>query len=267
MNIYEYEDYRGYLSHWIESQPNGGRGTLKKWAAECSVHSTLISQIMKKKKDMSLELAEQISKSIGLSEAEFDYFSLLVLHARAGTTSLKNQLKRRIKAEQDRSENIGTRLKVAGGMDDEAKAQFYSSWLYSGARNLTAFKQFKSIDAIAERLSIPRKLAQEIVQFLVETGLCTLESGKLEAGTQRTHVDANSPHVSQHHQNWRLQGFQKMALKKPSNLFFTFPMSLSVKDAEKIRKLLPVFAESIHKIVGPSDSETVRCLNIDFFEY
>jgi hypothetical protein len=44
-------------------------------------------------------------------------------------------------------------------------------------------------------------------------------------------------------------------------------MSLSEKDAEKLRKLIPQWIEEIHKIVGPSDSECVRCLNIDFFNY
>ena len=129
MNTYEYEDYRNYLNDWISSQPGNGRGMLKKWAHECSVHSTLLSQVMAKKKDMSLELAERIAQSIGLSDAEFDYFLLLVLYARAGTVSLKNQFKRRIQQEQERSENIGSRLRVSGSMSEETKSLFYSSWL------------------------------------------------------------------------------------------------------------------------------------------
>ncbi|MCB9073127.1 MAG: TIGR02147 family protein [Bdellovibrionaceae bacterium] len=267
MNIYDYEDYRAYLSNWIAAQPNNGRGILKKWASECSVHSTLLSQIMAKKKDMSLEVAEKISQSIGLSDAEFDYFSLLVLYSRAGTASLRNQLKRKIKQEQEHSINIGSRLKVTGSMSDEAKAIFYSSWLYSGIRNLTAIEKFKDVESISEKIGMSRKTVQEIIRFLLEVGLCTQDGGKLNVGAQRTHVNAESPFVVQHHQNWRVQGFNKMVQRRKEDLFFTFPMSLSNKDADKIRKLLPQFVESIHKIVGPSESETIRCLNFDFFEY
>ena len=133
--------------------------------------------------------------------------------------------------------------------------------------NLTAIEKFKDVESISEKIGMSRKTVQEIIRFLLEVGLCTQDGGKLNVGAQRTHVNAESPFVVQHHQNWRVQGFNKMVQRRKEDLFFTFPMSLSNKDADKIRKLLPQFVESIHKIVGPSESETIRCLNFDFFEY
>lgn len=100
-----------------------------------------------------------------------------------------------------------------------------------------------------------------------QNGLCGIAGGKLQVGTKRTHIDANSPLVAKHHQNWRLRTFEKMPLQRAEDLFFTFPMSLSADDAKNIRQYLPSVIEQIHKIVGPSPSEVVRCLNIDFFEY
>lgn len=219
------------------------------------------------KKEMNLELAEKISRSIGLSESEWDYLFLLVLYSKAGTASLKAQLKRKIEGERSKSQIIGERLKVGNELTEEARSTFYSSWIYAGVRNLAAIKKFASTEAIAQHLSLPRAHVQEVIHFLLETGLCRQETEGLHVGPRRTHVRADSPHVQKHHQNWRLQGFQKMPLKRDKDLFFTFPMSLSEKDAARIRKMLPAFAEEVHKIVEPSASETVRCLNIDFFEY
>ena len=51
------------------------------------------------------------------------------------------------------------------------------------------------------------------------------------------------------------------------NLFFTAPMSLSHETVELIRQKIPAFIEEIIKLVRPSPSEVVHCLNIDWFEY
>jgi hypothetical protein len=58
-----------------------------------------------------------------------------------------------------------------------------------------------------------------------------------------------------------------MELRRDEDLFFTQPMALSKEAAEKIRLMLPGIIEQIHAISGPSDSEVVRCFNIDWFEY
>jgi uncharacterized protein (TIGR02147 family) len=219
------------------------------------------------KKDLSLEQADRLSEILNLSEQESEYFLLLVLHERAGSQNLKRKFKKRIQDAQEKSKNISSRLKVQNVLSEETKAKFYSSWLYSGVRNLTALPEMISADAIATKLDLPRELVQSIIEFLLEQGLCIQTEKGLSFGPSRTHVAADSPWVSQHHRNWRDRSIQKMLLKRSEDLYFTFPMSLSEKDAEKIRKLIPTWIEAVHAIVGPSASECVRCLNIDFFEY
>ncbi len=267
MNIYDYDKYVKFLQEWIYQQPKRGHGVVKSWAESMAVHSTLLSQILNGKKDLSLEQADRLSEILNLSEQESEYFLLLVLHERAGSQNLRRKFKRRILEAQERSKNISSRLNVKNILSEEAKGKFYSSWTYSAVRNLTALQTMKSADEIAAKLDLPRELVQAIVEFLLEQGLCLQAEKGLSFGPSRTHVAADSPWVSQHHRNWRDRSLQKMILKKTDDLYFTFPMSLSEKDAEKIRKLIPTWIDSIHAIVGPSESECVRCLNIDFFEY
>lgn len=267
MNIYEFDNYQKYLQNWLFLQPKHGHGILKAWSEKLEVHSTLLSQVVNGKKDFSLEQADKLTELLNLTEQETEYFLLLLMYARAGTQSLKRKFKKRIEHAQEKSKNISARLKVQNSLGEEAKAIFYSSWIYSAIRNLTALPNMNSAEEIAIELGLPRELVQLKIEFLLENQLCLMEEKGLTYGPSRTHVPVDSPWVNQHHKNWREQAEQKMPLKNENDLFFTFPMSLSEKDAEKIRKLIPQWIEEIHKIVGPSDSECVRCLNVDFFRY
>lgn len=266
MTIYEHSDYRSFLRGWMKASVNGGRGLLRAWASELGVHSTLLSQIMNSKKEMSLEMADKLARHLGLSASETDFFLLLVMHARAGTASLASRLEDRIREEQKKAKNVSSRLKVNYEMNDATRGVFYSSWIYAGVRNLAALER-QSTDSIAAHLGLPRDTVQSVVEFLLEANLCTRQKGAIVVGPKRTHVGAESSHVQKHHQNWRLRGFEKMVLRRPDDLFFTFPCSLSSADAEKLRQLIPLWIEQVHKLVEPSPSEVVRCLNIDFYEY
>ncbi len=73
--------------------------------------------------------------------------------------------------------------------------------------------------------------------------------------------------VVKHHQNWRMRGLQMMDSYDDKHLFATLPMSISEETAEEIRHLLPKLIEQILEKVGPSKSEKVYCLNLDWFEY
>jgi len=267
MNIYNYDKYRKFLQDWIYSQPKNGHGTLKSWAESMGVHSTLLSQILNGKKDFSLEQADKLTEILNLTEQESEYFLLMVLHEKSGSQNLKRRFKKRILESQEKSKNISQRLNVKNVLSEEAKAQFYSTWLYTGIRNMAVIPGFNSADSIATALGLPRELVQSIIEFLLEKGLCVQTEKGIQYGPSRTHVPADSPWVAQHHRNWRDRANQKMLLRNSNDLYFSFPMSLSKKDAEKIRKLIPGWIEEIHAIVNPSPSESARCLNIDFFEY
>ncbi len=267
IDIFRFSDYREFLHSWLKAQPKGGWGLLGKWARTLRIHPTYLSQILSGVKELNLEVAEGLSRIVGLSDLETNYFLLLVQHERAGTQSLKTYWKKKIRDAQEKSKRISERLSDTKALDDKASAEFYSSALYSGVRNLCAIPGRNSVDELADRLKVPRTVIQRVLEFLLEYGLVVRGAAGYEIGPRRSHIPATSPFVQKHHQNWRLEAFQKMRQKNSEDLFFTFPMSLSQKDSEKIRGMLLHTIEEIHKVVGPSPSECVRCLNLDYFEY
>lgn len=265
LSIYDFRPYREYLVTWIEAQKTPGlKGRM---ARALGVSSSLVSQVLAGAKSFTADQTSELADFLGLTENETDYLHLLVEYDRAGTHKYREKLERKIKALQDQSRKIGKRVPRHKELSDEQKAVYYSSWLFTGVRNLTAVPGFDDVPSLAKHLGVEPAVVTRIVRFLLTNGLCREENGRLTYGPASLHVDRESPFVNKHHQNWRVQALQKMESGRDDDLFFTSPMSLSRDAAEEIRRLLPTFIQSVMKIAGPSDSETAACLNIDWFSY
>lgn len=267
MSIFDFVDYKLYFRTYVSQLPGRGRGEFRRVADSLNVSSTMISQIFNGEKHLSMELASDLADYLHLSENESDYLFLLVEFARAGNFRLQAKLKRQIAQTQTRAKSLDTRLKYEKDLDDLSKATFYSSWMYSGVRMLAALPQVQNSADLAARLNLPRTHVEKILDFLLKEKLVKKTADGFDVGPRSTHVGATSPFVTKHHQNWRLVGFNKMQPYNPANLFYTAPMSLSEKVSDQIRAELLSFIERMSGWVGPSDSEVVRCLNIDWFEY
>jgi len=180
---------------------------------------------------------------------------------------LKQKLNRRIKQAQEHSRKVGRRVKKDAELSDEHKAVYYSSWVYTGVRNLVAIGGSRDAQSLAARLNVPAPVVARALKFLLETGLCEEKNGVLTTGPTYTHTDSDSPFANKHRQNWRLKGLGMMEQKNESDLFYTSPMSLSQADYEKIRGMLVQCIQDVVAVMRPSPSEKVCCLNIDWFEY
>jgi uncharacterized protein (TIGR02147 family) len=267
LSIFEFTNYREYLTAWIDSHGDRSYGLKGKIAQSLGISSSLLSQILKSEKSFTPDQASDICDYIVMNELESDYFHLLVDKDRAGNPRYREKLDKKIKSLQQQSQKIGKRVPRTKELNDEQKAIYYSSWFYTGIRNLTAIPKFQMANSIADHLRCDPQIVVQILKFLLDNGLCKEENGHITYGPAHTHVDKESPFVNKHHQNWRFQGINTMERKKDSDIFFSSPMSISKGAAEEIRKMIPTFIQNVMKIAGPSDSETARCLNMDWFEY
>jgi uncharacterized protein (TIGR02147 family) len=266
-SLFDFNDYRKFLTFWIESQENHGYGIKGKIASALNISSTLVSLVLKGDKSFSADQMSHLCDFMGLSELESDYLHLLLELDRAATQKYKVKLNKKILQLQNQSKKISSRVQKSKELTDEQKAIYYSSWLYTGIRNLSAIDKLKTKDAIANHLNLDASVVNQVVRFLLDNGLCKEEQGKIVEGPVSVFIPKESPFINKHHQNWRMQSIQKMEYRRESDLFFSAPMSLSKEAFDKIRKLLPDVVQQVSKIVGPSKSESAACLNIDFFEY
>lgn len=268
--MYEHRDVISALNAWVASRPNGGRGEWGKLAKHLGISSTLMSQIRKRTRTLSSEHAADAAEYMSLSPKEIRYFILLAEIEKAGSAKLKRVLKEQADEQRQANLDLKERLKSSPSnriLTEEQKAKFYSDWHFSGVRNLVAAMPSSTASEISERIDVKREVIQRVLEFLIATDLLTIEKGKLKPGTMKTHVPADSPWVNSHHRNWRLKALARMTEKVPQDLFYTGPMSLSREAANVVRAQIPSFLEKVYETVGPSKSEIVRCLNIDWFDY
>lgn len=267
MSIYEFSDYRPFLRTYIAGLGPKRRGELVRIASVLSIHTTTLSQIMAGKKDLSLDQGWALSKYLHLGLVETEYFIALVEKDRASTREFKNYLDQKMERLKKQSQDLMNRKVDDVILSDGAKGEFYSNWYYSAVRLITDLPNRQQPQTIAESLGLPLELVERVIEFLVKNGLCAYENGKLAPGPIRTHLDASSPQVSRHHTNWRLKAIEAHARsREKSEMFYTFPVTLSEKDAVEVQSLLAQLIKEVNGIIVPSPPESLYALNLDWFK-
>ncbi len=122
------------------------------------------------------------------------------------------------------------------------------------------------MSALAKRLRLPKTEIESVVNFLLKTGLCKHENGKLTIGPNHMHLEAHSPMIRSHHANWCLRAMERHPfLDQKNELAYSLAVCLSMADAESIRSRLLQFVKDTRKITDPSPSEDLYCMNLDWF--
>lgn len=263
--IFDFQDYRKFVLSWIHSHPKRGRGQYQKIAKHLHVHSTLVSQIFKGDRELTLEQATLLTNYLGLNELETDYFLLLVLRERAGSVHLQLILDRQIEKMQSEAHQLIRRLSHTKRLNQEDQAIFYSAWFYSAVRLLTSIPHFQTREKIYDYFDLPSKLIDRVLDFLTSKSLCLYRDGKYQLGPSVTHLESTAPFAPQHHMNWRHKAMERYHKLEDDELIYSAPLTLSEKDALEFRADLVKFIEVLGKRVRPSSPERLMCFNVDWF--
>lgn len=264
-SIFEFDDYRRYLRDKLKEMPRQGYGSLRRLAEHLQVHTTLVSQILKEKKQFTLDQAALCADFLHLNELETDFFVTLVHWDRAGNPTSRKWIERQKDRLRKQARELSQRVAAVRELNEEQQAVFYSSWKYSAIRQMTAIPGFDDLDAIARRLDLPAQAVRDCLDFLLSVGLVKDEKGKLRVGPSSTHLDRSSPWLRVHHANWRERGLVSLDQTRPEDLHYSLPLTIATKDVERVRERLLQAIESIHEIVDSSQSEELCCLTLDWF--
>lgn len=186
---------------------------------------------------------------------------------RAGNAELREYWQAKLNMLKEKSEQLVNRLPAEQQLSEEAKAIFYSNWIYTAIRQATAIEGLNTVDAIATRFHLSTRMVRAALDFLVEHGLCRKDKNeRYSIGVQSTHVPSASPWSRMHHANWRECSVDRMNHEEPSQLRYTAPLTISAQDAAVIREMIVKFLNDVNAVVDPSPSEELRCLTIDWFK-
>lgn len=267
VRLYNYSDYKEFINDWIKSLPKKGRGKYLEIATKLKVHTTLISQVFKGDRELSLEQAFHLCEFLGFNEVETDYFLLLVSKAKAGSFDLKNYYEEKVLIKQNQLQDMKNRLQVKKVLSDSDKALFYSNWFYSAIRLSTTIKGVDTREKVAQHTQLPLKLVNQVIDFLLSVSLLYEKEGLLSVGPAITHLEAKSPLVARHHGNWRVKAMERHPKLSQDEFCFSAPLTIADKDALKVRQILKDAIEEITKTVKESEEvDQVYCVNIDWFK-
>ena len=265
LNIFDFNDYRKYLKKCLEIAKKNKTFNLSRLAEATQVHPTFLSHVLKGEKSLSLEQAALVSDQLALSKLEKDYFFLLINLDRAGTTKLREYWMEKKQTIENEKNKLSQRFDEHRELTPEQRSIFYSSWIYVAAWACSAIGDGQSKQQIANHLHLESSTTEQVLNFLVQTGLCSRNNGKYTMTETHVHVPNESPLVVKHHTNWRLKAMNKMDFREPSELFFTAPMSIAKKDFDQLREKLNVMIKECVELAKNSPAEHLVCLNIDFF--
>jgi uncharacterized protein (TIGR02147 family) len=266
IKAYEFDNYRQFLEKRLKAMPKKGYGQMSLLARFLTVHTSLVSQIIKGHKELTTDQAALVADYFGLSALETEYFVLLVQSERAGNRSAKALCKKQLQRVREQAQTISKRLDVDGKLSEEERAVFYSDWTYSAVRQAVAIPGVDNVDSIAAYLDLSREKVQRCLEFLIRTGLCKASQNKISVGPLSTHVEASSSWVRVHHTNWRLRAVSSLDGPLRGDLHYTLPLTISAKDSDLLRERILQFIEQAKAIIDPSPSEEMFCLNIDWFK-
>ena len=267
MTIFDFQNYKDFVVKRLKEMPKQGYGQFRKMAIFLSINSVSVTQIFKGDRHLTLEQACELREFFGLSELEGQYFVALVEKERAGSHKLKKMIQQRLDELKLKSQDLKQRLTQKMELTTDAKAHFYSNWFYSGIRLLSSVPGYDRPDTIAAYFGMSLTQTNQVLEFLVQHGLCLEEKGRFRMGPQSTHLEASSPLISRHHINWRLKAIEKLPAISGDELCLSMPCSLSPKALKEIRKEFVETIERVTKLIDEAPCEQLACLNIDLIKF
>ena len=266
MNAFDFSDYRLFIRSKVESSDRGGHGQYRKIADFLGIPSSLLSQVMSSRRELSMESASLICEYFGLRELEAEYFITLIEFERAGNESLRARKKAKLDVLRRSGMQLEERISHEKKLSETQKAIFYSQWFYSGIRLISSIEGRNNIESMSEMLKLPRSVVAQAVSFLIETGLCVEQNGQIRIGPMSTHVGNDSAMVVRHHLNWRLKIMNQLATPRDHELAFTGPAVISHEACVEIKKKILMLIDDWGHEVDQAKEQKLVCLNVDWFE-
>jgi len=267
MELWGFQNYKSYLLSAFNA-PESPRGARTRLAHHLGVQTAYVSQVLNGHPNFSLEQGLKAAEFLRLSSVEKDYFILLIEKERAGTQELQLYFDQKCEKMIQEQSRIKNRLTPDSTLDDKTREHYYSQWQYSALHVLASIPSAQTPEVMTKMLRLPFEKIQEALDFLQEVGLLSKEGTRYKIGPMRLHLPDDSPSVIKHHMNWRLEAMKSLERNESqSHLHYSSVMTLSQKDAQKIKGMLLEMISKAEAVMLPSPEEKLVALCLDWFDY
>jgi uncharacterized protein (TIGR02147 family) len=267
MNIYDYIDYRDFLTdYYLKSKEANKNFSYRFFAKKAGLRSpNLYQMIIKKKRHLGKYISHQFSQAMGLSKREQNYFEALISFNKAKTPEARKYYLELMS---------GLRRDRVGAILNDNQYEYLSNWYYPVIREMIMLTDFKE-----DYLWIKNKLNNKVTLKQIKAALETLlnlgliarnETGRLEQRDIAIATTDDVRHVAAykfHRQMLRLADDILITSDGENREISALTTSLSKKQFDNIKIRIREFEQEIMQYVteNPKLGEAVYQMNIHLF--
>lgn len=263
--VFDESTYRSYLKNRL-GQENQRTGQKTAAAKAIGCHTTYLSQVLNDRADLSLEQADLMNSFLAHTKEESEFFLILVLKARAGTVRLRAHFQEKIDQLLQSRNVIKNRIGNNTKISREDEARFYGSWYFGAVHVLVSIPELSTREALSDYLKLPLAKVSKILDFLEQLALVKRVGARYQHVATMVHLGSESANLVKHHLNWRLRSMRVLEERGASETHYSAAISLSKKDAAKIKQILIDTLKANLDLVAGSKEEVAYGYCFDFFE-
>jgi uncharacterized protein (TIGR02147 family) len=264
-SIYQHPDYKSFIKAAFAARENKGRGQRLKLAEFLGCQDSYVSLVLGGDRHFSVEQGEGVARFLLLDEEETETFLFLLLRDRAGTEAARKYFTSRLQEKEKRYLDLRKRVKIESDLSDAEKMYYYASPLPAKVHMLLTIPGGWTAEKLARRFRTSNEKMSEVCKFLVAKGLIRETAGKLHGASKFLFLDKQSPFLSRHHGNWRLDALQTIQEKKDEGMHLSMTITLSEKDAEELRHRIAHFIQETSSFIKDSKEETLMAFCLDYY--
>lgn len=263
--LFRETSYKKILSRLID-ESSIPRGMISKVASAIGCQRSYLSQVLHSKVHLTKEQAWSAGRFFALTEEESRYFEILVDHDRAFSAEYRKHLQEELAAIRREATKIEKQFTESRAFGESEALAYFAHWLPSAVHILTSIPQYQNPNRIAEHLRVELAEVQRALNVLAASGLVQEKRGRWTFAHETGYVPKDSSYVTFHHHNWRQLAVDDSRSSRTAGLHYTMVQSMSASDFEVLKGLVLQFIADTKKIAGPSKSELLTALNLDFFQ-
>ena len=241
--IFEYLDYRRYLSDYIEDRRTRGISARAIGRKLGYKSPSYLSLIIEGKRNIGVTMIVHLIELFAFRGTERDYFENLVHFNQADRPSEQSYYWERL---------LASRKFVKIKQISEDQHEYFSKWYYAAIRELVLLPDFKNDpDWIARTLvpNIPVKAAREAMELLLKLGLVHMANGKFVQTDRNigTPPEAHASIVRGIHNDMLERAKDALTLHKLGDVEFSaLTAAASKEQIAKIKQALREFRAKVH---------------------
>ncbi|MBN8542353.1 MAG: DUF4423 domain-containing protein [Deltaproteobacteria bacterium] len=262
MNLFSIVDYRSLVETCAKGQ--GDRGTRTRLARAAACSPSWLTRVLAGTVHLTPDQALGIAVHLHLSEAETDYFLLLVDQERAATPAMKKRLQVRIDRLRRDGKKLAPSVKVDSKVSEEGAIKYYSSWV-NAAVHVACMIKAQSPKDLSEILNLPVKQITKTLRELGQLGLLTASGDTWSANSKNVHLPATHPIARLTHTLWRNRTNQFLQESHDDGLHYSAIHCLSKSDVDKIQETLTDCILKTRQKINESPSETLVVFCLDWY--